>query len=78
MAEAVQVDLSEVGTLELINELKSRSTSSVIVLSMIGEGGKTDTNFYRDGDIIHQLRQVMAVRQGILSDLEIGDLKDED
>lgn len=78
MAETMSVELAEVPTSALIEELKSRSQSSVILLNMVGEGGASSYQYYRDGDIITCLGLVTAQKKTILNNLEVDDLDDED
>lgn len=74
----MQLELDEIATSELVDELKRRSDSSVIMLAIIGEGGEHIYNYYRDGQIIVQLGLVEAQRKQILDSLITDDLDDED
>lgn len=77
-AEAVSVDLLEIPTSDLVDELKRRSDSSVIMLALVGDCGERIYNYYRDGEIIVQLGLVEAQRKQILDALVTDDLNDED
>lgn len=72
------VELTEIATSELVDELKRRSSSSVIILALVGDCGERIYNYYRDGEIIVQLGLVEAQRKQILDALIADDLDDED
>jgi hypothetical protein len=70
--------IEEVPTSELVEELRRRSDTSVILLSVLGEGGARDNQFFHDGDVIMRLGLVAAMQHSLKGDLQLGDLDNED